>query len=180
MRSHRRKTYKKKRLRGALLRLIPFILFCGAIWYSSSQTYEQQSLIPILDRITSKELFRDQLNWIEFTYAGSVVSIDAKGYAGFVEFFLRKGAHVGFFFMIGLFLSSFLHYVYSRLLVSSAATFLFLLFFASLDEYRQYLTGGRTPLIQDVLLDMAGGILAIVVYSIYRYRKSKGILKKYV
>ncbi|MGD7043282.1 VanZ family protein [Jeotgalibacillus proteolyticus] len=168
MRRQRRETYKKKQLKGALLRLFPFILFCGAIWFSSSQTYEQQSLVPILDRITARELFSDQLSWIEFTYAKSVVSIEAIGYAGFIEFFIRKGAHVGFFFMIGLFLSSFLHYVYTKLLVSSTATFVFLLFFASLDEYRQHLTGGRTPLIQDVLLDMSGGMLAIAVYYVYR------------
>ncbi|KIL43031.1 VanZ family protein [Jeotgalibacillus campisalis] len=151
-----------------MLRLIPFILFCGAIWYSSSQTYEQQSLIPILDRITSLELFRDQFSWVQFSYAGSIVSIDERGYAGFVEFFIRKGAHLGFFFMIGLFLSSFLHYLYPKLLISITATFLFIVFFAALDEYRQYLTGGRTPLIQDVMLDTTGGVLAIVVYFLYR------------
>ncbi|PPA70307.1 VanZ family protein [Jeotgalibacillus proteolyticus] len=173
MRQKRKKREKNRKIKGALLRLIPFILFCGTVWYSSSQPYEDQTLIPFLESALSKEYFRHLLEGIQFTYGGTAVSIDALGYSGFIEFFIRKSAHLSIFFLIGLFLSSFLYYLLRRLRLSSLCTFLFIVMFASLDEYRQFLTGGRTPLVEDVVLDTIGGILAIGVYSLYRsfYKK---------
>lgn len=157
------------RVKGALLRLLPFLLFCGLVWYSSSHTYDQQSLIPLLNNILSnKEPFKELLSVIEFSYGGSIVSISASGYVGFFEFFLRKFAHFSIFFMIGLFLGSFLTYFARKLWISSFFTLLFIVLFAALDEYRQFLTGGRTPLMEDVLLDIAGGTAALIIYCIYR------------
>ncbi|TDL32635.1 VanZ family protein [Jeotgalibacillus sp. S-D1] len=173
-----RKLYKKKihnaRVKGALFRLLPFLAFCGVIWYSSSLTYDQQSLIPFLNIFLSeKELLIGFLDGIEFSYGGSIVSISASGYAGFIEFFLRKFAHLSIFFMIGLFLGSFLFYFIQKLWLSSLFTLLFIVLFAALDEYRQYLTGGRTPLMEDVFLDTIGGTAAIITYCIYRINKKK-------
>ena len=38
--------------------------------------------------------------------------------------------------------------------------------YAGLDEFHQLLTGGRTPLIQDVALDSTGALTAIIIATI--------------
>ncbi|KIL49823.1 VanZ family protein [Jeotgalibacillus soli] len=155
-------------LGGILIRLVPFLLFCAAVLYSSSQTYEQQTVVPLLDRLLSREYFREYLTWINFTYGGGPVSIATHGYAGFIEFFIRKLAHVTIFFLIGLFLISFLNYILNNLFRAAITTFFFVVLFAVMDEFHQHLTGGRTPLVQDVILDTIGGLIAIIGYSVYR------------
>lgn len=61
------------------------------LFYSSSQTYEQQSQVGLLDNLLGNHPFEDQLKGISFNYAGSEVSIQAKGYAKFIEFLFAKG-----------------------------------------------------------------------------------------
>jgi VanZ family protein len=45
---------------------------------------------------------------------------------------------------------------------------MFIILFVSLDEFHQYLTGGRIPRLQDVVLDTIGGLIAIGLYTCYR------------
>ena len=65
------------------------LIMMGILFYSSSQTYEQQSSIPILEKILKNEPFKQALSGISFTYADSPVSIEASGYFKFIEFFIR-------------------------------------------------------------------------------------------
>ena len=91
---------KQYRKDGRLYLWIAFILM-GVLFYSSSQTYEQQSQIGLLSTLLHNEPFSKGLSHIAFDYAGSEVSIEAKGYFSFVEFFIRKGAHFGTYFLMG-------------------------------------------------------------------------------
>lgn len=157
--------------KGIIIRLLPMIVLIGLIVYSSSQTYEQQTIVPLLDRLLSKELFRDYLLWVDFIYAHTRVSIEAIGYVGFVEFIIRKFAHLSLFFMISLFLCSFLNYLIRHIGISVALTYIFIVSFAVLDEFHQYLTGGRTPLVEDVIIDTLGGMMGIVFYLLRRWKR---------
>lgn len=146
------------------------------LFISSSQTYEQQSQVGLLSRLLKSEPFKEGLSGITFSYAGSEVSIAAKGYFSFVEFFIRKGAHFFTYFLLSG--SLFFVLVYRRIPFWLAAFFAWLAAtgYAGIDEFHQMLTGGRTPLFQDVMLDSAGAATAVLIswlWCVWRKKKRK-------
>lgn len=149
-----------------MLLLLLFILF-----FSSSQTYEQQSLIPTLERWLPEKPFESLLSKLEIPYWGITVSVEERGYYYFVEFLLRKSAHFFFFGFIAASIYIALSKFKNRLWI---ATFLTLCI-AFGDEYHQSLTGGRTPSLQDVALDMAGALTALLIIYCFtkRFEKKK-------
>ncbi|WKK68629.1 hypothetical protein [Brochothrix thermosphacta] len=58
--------------------LIILLVIAGTIFYSSSQPYGKQTLIPVLETSLSTKPFEDVLMKVEFTYGSQPVSI-AKG-----------------------------------------------------------------------------------------------------
>ena len=152
---------QKYRKNGNLYLIIAFSMM-GLLFYSSSQTYEQQSQIGLLSRLLKNEPLKEMLSQISFSYAGSEVSIAKSGYFSFVEFFIRKGAHFTTYFILG---SSFFLALVPRLKNLALAGFFAWLAatgYAAMDEFHQMLTGGRTPLFQDVALDSVGALAGIV------------------
>lgn len=134
----------------------------GVLFISSSQTYEQQSQIGLLTKLFKNEPLKAQLSAISFNYAGQEVSIAVNGYFSFVEFFMRKFAHFATYFIIGgsffLGLSKKIgQLAWAGLFAGLSATG-----YAGMDEFHQMLTGGRTPLFQDVMLDSCGALAAIL------------------
>lgn len=160
--------------------VIAFIMM-GILFYSSSQTYEQQSSVPLLERLLVNEPFKSSLSNIRFSYAGSPISVEESGYFKFVEFFIRKGAHFGTYFILGgsLFLGIIpklknvgLSFMYAWLSATG---------YAAMDEFHQMLTGGRSPLFQDVMLDSSGAFLAgllLTGYYLWINRQKKPKKKK--
>ena len=141
-----------------LAAVLLFVLF-----FSSSMTYKEQTTVPLLERLLHNEPFKQALSGIHFNYAGEQQSIAEVGYFKFVEFFIRKGAHVSIFFLLGLGLTQgtfmyqknrWLHWPLMVLSCTGVAAF---------DEFHQMLTGGRTPLFQDVMLDTAAAAVAVAV-----------------
>ncbi|MBO1304871.1 VanZ family protein [Enterococcus sp. 669A] len=158
----------KHRKNGNLYLGIAFIMMI-VLFISSSMTYEQQSQVSLIDRLLSGEPFKGALSSISFSYAGSKVSIDALGYAKFVEFFIRKGAHFGTYFVLG---GSFFLGLQPKLKQKLPFLAGFFAWFsatgyAAMDEFHQMLTGGRTPLFQDVMLDSAGALTACLLVILY-------------
>lgn len=166
---------QKYRKNGQLYLLISFVMM-GVLFYSSSQTYEQQSQIGLLSNLLKNEPFKAQLSGVSFIYAGSEVSIEKSGYFSFIEFFIRKGAHFGTYLILG---SSFFLGLIPRM-----KTFLLVAFFswlsatgyAALDEFHQMLTGGRTPLFQDVILDSLGALTGVLICWLVLGIKEKRII----
>lgn len=154
--------FQKSRKNGSFYFVMGFLIM-ALLFISSSQTYEQQSQIGLLSKLLKNEPLKENLNGISFLYAGQEVSIQAKGYFAFVEFFIRKFAHFATYFLLG---GSF----FLGLLKKMNATLLTALFawlastgYAAIDEFHQMLTGGRTPLFQDVMLDSCGAFVAVVL-----------------
>lgn len=143
-------------------RLIILLILLTLLFISSGQTYEQQSLIPMLQKWLPNKPFEDALSFLKIPYWGIIVSVEERGYYYFVEFLLRKSAHFFTFALIALFIYSILPKKSSRFTIAALLTLLIALG----DEYRQSLTGGRTPAMQDVLLDMAGAITALLLVLI--------------
>ncbi|XUD02314.1 VanZ family protein [Enterococcus sp. AZ177] len=153
----------KKQLRNSNFYIVMAFVIMAVLFYSSSQTYEQQSQVGLLDNMLSNHPFKEQLKGISFSYAGSEVSIQARGYAKFVEFFIRKGAHFGTYFLLGGSWFIGLNMKLKQPLLIGVVAWLAATGYAGLDEYHQMMTGGRTPLFQDVMLDSIGALTAVVL-----------------
>lgn len=166
---------QKYRKNGQLYLLISFVMM-GVLFYSSSQTYEQQSQIGLLSNLLKNEPFKAQLSGVSFIYAGSEVSIEKSGYFSFIEFFIRKGAHFGTYLILG---SSFFLGLIPRMknfLLVAFFSWLSATGYAALDEFHQMLTGGRTPLFQDVILDSLGALTGVLTCWLVLGIKEKRII----
>lgn len=166
---------QKYRKNGQLYLLISFVVM-GVLFYSSSQTYEQQSKIGLLSNLLKNEPFKAQLSGVSFIYAGSEVSIEKSGYFSFIEFFIRKGAHFGTYLILG---SSFFLGLVPRMknfLLVAFFSWLSATGYAALDEFHQMLTGGRTPLFQDVILDSLGALTGVLICWLVLGIKEKRII----
>lgn len=147
-----------------LYRLLP-IMWMVIIFISSATPYENQDVKPLLSGL-DVQFLSPYLSWIEFTYHSSIVSVKTLGIEGFIEFFIRKGAHVGVFFVLTiLFFISFIKntqwkrskiYIWSITLTA---------LYAVVDELHQGITPNRTPYVGDVILDIFGGSLALIVIT---------------
>ncbi|HET7522103.1 MAG TPA: VanZ family protein [Bacillales bacterium] len=142
---------------------VPVLLWAGLIFYFSSQPYEEQNLKPALSRYIDPGVIRAWFSGVSFDYAGEQVSIEALGAAGFIEFFIRKGAHLTVYFVLAFLLyRAWLSVFPSRQKVFWTAWLLAALYAAS-DEFHQSFTVHRTPLPVDVALDSFGALIGTVV-----------------
>ena len=147
---------------------ILFVLFV-----SSSMTYKEQTTVPLMERLLHNEPFKPFLSSIQFNYAGETQSVAKVGYFKFVEFFVRKGAHVSIFFLLGLGLTqgTFMYqknrWLHWPLMVLSCTGI------AAFDEFHQMLTGGRTPLFQDVMRDTVAAAIAVTFMWGWLWRQKR-------
>ncbi|MFD1417800.1 VanZ family protein [Companilactobacillus keshanensis] len=149
------------------------------LFYSSSMTYKQQTSVPFLEQHlgSNNKPFYHFLSGIRFNYGGKIQSIQNDGYFRFVEFFIRKGAHFGTYFILGLFLSLALYnYFQTHKILSFFIPWTVSTGLAAFDEFHQGLTGGRTPSVDDVMLDSMGALLASLLILLFVYIVNK--LKK--
>lgn len=147
--------------------LVIALLMMGVLFYSSSQTYEQQSSVPLLQKILSGEPFKQSLSSIHFTYADAPISVEESGYFKFVEFFIRKGAHFVTYFILGGSFFLGLNPKVKHIGISFLYAWLSATGYAAMDEFHQMMTGGRSPLFQDVMLDSSGAFFACLVLATY-------------
>ena len=166
-----------KKLKNSNVYIAIAFLIMAILFYSSSQTYEQQSQVGLLENVLSGKPFLAQLKGISLNYAGSEVSIKAMGYAKFIEFFIRKGAHFGTYFLLGGSWFIGLNLKLKQPFLVGVVSWLAATGYAGLDEYHQMLTGGRSPLFQDVMLDSFGALssvcLCLIVLGIKRLSKKR-------
>lgn len=148
-------------------KLLIFLALFIVLFISSSQTYEQQSLIPVLEQYFPSMPFYSLLSTLEITYWGSVISIEERGYYLFIEFFLRKGAHVAIFGLIALAIANMVPKKMWWLALPATAIL------AVLDELHQAVTGGRSPMAADVLLDISGAVIALSFLFLFRKIKAR-------
>ncbi|WP_301107926.1 VanZ family protein [Sporosarcina sp.] len=142
-------------------KLLAFLLLLSlliGLAVSSSQTYEQQSLVTTLEKLLPGEPGKNQLAQLELSYWDRSITVEERGYYYFVEFLIRKSAHFLTFGFLALVIYWLLPKRKGRLLGAVLIT----LILACADELHQSLTGGRTATIQDVYLDMTGAIVFLL------------------
>ncbi|WP_249871330.1 VanZ family protein [Oceanobacillus saliphilus] len=150
--------------------LLP-IGWMAMIFYSSATPYENQDIKPLLGAFTDLSFLEPFLGWIELTYNQSIVSVDQLGIYGFIEFFIRKAAHVFVFFVLAcLFYISFRKTTKIREAFILLSSFLLTVFYAVSDELHQVTTPNRTAYVGDVFLDSFGALIAIVCIMIIKRR----------
>lgn len=155
------------------------LVIMGALFYSSSQPYEEQSITPLLNQLLAKEPLKNLLSSIHFTYASGEVSIHALGYSAFIEFFIRKAAHFGTYFLLGLFWFLGLKNKMTSISLAAFISWLLATGYAAMDEFHQGITPNRTPLLQDVTLDSVGAATAIgLALLFFVFHKNKKRTKK--
>lgn len=142
--------------------LLAFVIMI-LLYFSSSMSYQDQNVQPVLERILAGEPLRDLFENIRFSYAGKEISIQMSGYTGFIEFFVRKAAHFGSFFLLGTFWFLGLKNKSSSYILAALLAFLLTAGYASFDELRQSFNPNRTALMEDVFLDSMGALTGIAV-----------------
>ncbi|WP_338655163.1 VanZ family protein [Sporosarcina psychrophila] len=150
-------------------KLIVLIILLSILFFSSGQTYEQQSLIPTLEKWLPSEPFESSLSKLQVPYWGTTISVEERGYYHFVEFLLRKSAHFVIFGVLAVAIYLILPKHVFRMLTATWITVLL----AIADEYHQSLTGGRTPALQDVILDAAGAVTFLLILRLIILVKPK-------
>lgn len=153
----------KKNFKNGNAYLVIALLMMAILFFSSSQTYEQQSQIGLLKTLLAGEPFKAQLSNIKLVYAGSPVSIEAQGYFNFVEFFIRKGAHFGSYFVLAGAWYLGLQPRLKNIGLAGLVGWLAATGYAGLDELHQMYTGGRSPMFEDVALDSLGALTAVAL-----------------
>lgn len=159
-----RKIMKKKVLRILLTLLI--IAWMGLIFFFSSQTgpasaSSSHSVLYLLGHI-SKSLTGHDL-----------VSALSPAAFGFLEFIIRKCAHMFAYFILSILTMSLL-FTYKKYPIRFKACLSLLISFlyACSDELHQFFVGGRSASFKDVLIDSTGAcigiLLTIIIYIIIK------------
>lgn len=166
---------KKARKNGNFYFIIA-LLVMAVLFYSSSQTYKQQSQIDLLQLLLKKEPLKEWLSQLSFVYAEKEVSIAAVGYFSFIEFFIRKFAHFTIYFLLS---GSFFLTLFPKIKSLGFSAF-FAWFsatgYAGMDEFHQLITQDRSPLFQDVMLDSCGALTAVFICWLFIGLKHKRFL----
>ena len=151
MRNFKFTTREKVYLLIALLVLI-------MLFISSSMTYQQQEMKP--------GFINTHLHFIEEIVGNG-------GTAGMTQFVVRKMAHFGSYFLVGMFGFLGLRRIFKLKWVAPVLTWFGAIALAAFDEYHQYLTGDRTPSVHDVMLDASGALCGIVLGIIVIFIRKK-------
>lgn len=152
------------------------------IFYSSAQPYEKQDIKPLLTNSIDLSFLVPIFDWVSFTYHRSEVSINALGVEGFIEFFIRKGAHFTVYFI----LVCLLYFALKKSTSISNSGNIIISFFlavayAGIDEYHQSFTANRTPYFGDVILDAFGAFVACVcLHALHKRKRNVGRQKSEV
>ncbi|KEO81084.1 VanZ family protein [Tumebacillus flagellatus] len=151
--------------------LLLSLIWMGVIFWKSSQPYAQQDLKPWMSTLISEETLLGLLPHARFTYDGDAVTY-LKPY-GFVEFFIRKGAHITEYFILCFFLwQTYASTKLSRFAVYVLAAVTAVLYAAS-DEWHQTFVPNRTGHPIDVGMDSVGVVLALLILGAWQRRQAK-------
>lgn len=144
--------------RGRVWRYGPLLLWMGFIWFASTGEFSAANTSRIL---------RPLLLWLFPNMSQEEIAQ--------AHFLVRKGAHFAEYALLA--------FLAARALVASSRralqqnwfviSLLLVVSYALLDEYHQSFVATRTSSIYDSLIDISGGLSALLIYALWRKRKSK-------
>jgi VanZ family protein len=149
----------------------PVLIWMGMIFYASSQPYEKQDLRPAISEHTNLEIVEALFSSVVIFYAGEEISINKLGSAQFIEFFIRKASHFFVYLGLGFLLYRALSVNFLNIRLTFLTAWILTILYAVSDEIHQGFTPNRSPHIEDVMIDTAGGLIGILLaWLIYRIR----------
>ncbi|KRF35868.1 VanZ family protein [Paenibacillus sp. Soil787] len=152
-------------LKQIILYILPILLWFGLIFALSSQTSKTQDIKPIIKKELSDKSIKNHFAGTSFNYGSHKISIKTSGVFGFVEFFIRKFAHLFIYSVLGMLITRLLKALTRwRLSWNFLCSVLICSVYAATDEFHQSFVPGRTALASDVLLDTIGAMLGILLY----------------
>lgn len=164
---------KFKFTKAEKISLVLAFLILLVLFISSSMPYSQQKMDPSQIKrrfgLVEKVIYNFNLY-----YAGTWHNRVSDGsLAEFTQFFVRKLAHFGTYFLLGIF--SYFGLRRAFILRWTAPVFVWFacLAMASFDEFHQFLTGDRTPSVHDVMLDGFGAICGIILSMLFIFCHQK-------
>ncbi len=129
------------------------VIWMIAIFLFSAQDADESSRMSMgIGEAVGQVFVEDYENWSEEKQMSFIDS---------VEFPIRKAAHALEYTLLGFLLMG-------TLSGKKGTTFLSGILYAASDEFHQLFVPGRSGQITDVLIDSAGVILGILIYSLYR------------
>lgn len=156
-----------------LLACAPLLLWILIIFSFSAQPYEHQDISPQLSRMFQSPFWEKLFAPVSFSYHGSLISVEMMGIGKFMEFFVRKGAHFIIYFVLSFLTARVLTGSRGMNLKKLVLILTFVTLFAASDEIHQMFTEGRSPMLEDVMVDAAGGGCGLVVYLLLKKRKKE-------
>jgi len=153
-------TYQRKKF---LIWLLLTIICMGFIFYKSSQPYYEQDLRPKLAAHLPDKLVQSLPN-VDFYYNDQLVT--SKQPYDFIEFFIRKGAHVSIFAVLTFLSIQTLLALKWRRVSAIAGGAAIALLYAMSDEWHQTFVVNRTGQAIDVGIDSIGIALVVLFYVI--------------
>ncbi|WMT42160.1 VanZ family protein [Paenibacillus sp. D2_2] len=165
--------YQRKKF---LIWLLLTIICMAFIFYKSSQPYYEQDLRPSLSAHLPDKLVQI-LPDVDFYYGDQLVT--SKQPYDFIEFFIRKGAHVSIFAVLTLLsIQTLLALKWGRASAIAGGATITLLYAMS-DEWHQTFVVNRTGQAIDVGIDSIGIVLVVLCYVIvgaiihHRHRRNR-------
>lgn len=160
-----------------LLALLILLVLFG----SSSMTYQEQTSVPFLERVLANEPFKNVVARVQINYApGEIIGMPQDTYFQVIEFIMRKIAHFGSYFLLGWFLTAGTRTNIKPLWFRLWMVPMMAGGFAALDELHQAFTGGRSPMVQDVILDMSGALTATILVLLWEMWRSHRRARKHL
>ena len=86
---------------------------------------------------------------------------------------LRKCMHVSVYFVLAILIVVLLKKINIKILNPFLLTIIICFIYACADEYHQTFIGGRTGQLSDVIIDITGSIIALIIYKIFSTTKEK-------
>lgn len=150
-------------------KLQPIVLLVLAAWVVaifafSSETYQQQTIIPLLKRLwTEEQIVAGIPDW-HIAYHGYLYSAHRDPYH-FIEFIFRKLSHLFMYGMLGMLVFVLLRGLVRPLFVRALLTAGAVAALAYADEWNQSRSAGRVSTLNDVVIDVTGALMGIIVVS---------------
>jgi len=153
----------KRQTRGRLWRYAPLVLWMAAIFFASTSELSASHTALVLEPL---------IRWFWPRISNEAIAL--------VHLLVRKAGHFGEYTILGLFAARAFRNSTHRSLRRHwfLAAAVLICFYALTDEYHQSFVPSRTASIYDSMIDMSGGLTALVLITLWRLirrRKQKRI-----
>jgi VanZ family protein len=136
------------------------LIWMAVIFFKSAETYQQQSLRPLLSSWFHGIDLSRSLPHLEFSYDNDLVSWHDP--IGLIEFFIRKAGHVSEYAILALLWSLALLEKPAKVVIALLTSSMISVLYAVTDEWHQTFVPGRTGHVIDVVVDSIGIVLAVL------------------